>query len=142
MKRHILAFVFGGVFAEGLLVSGMTRPPVVIGFLDFFGDWDPSLLIVLGTGMAVYIPAAWLARTRLARQAPGAEKYVFPEPERFSVRFYAGSILFGLGWGAVGLCPGPALVGFCSGSADGILFFGAMVASMVVTDLTLKAREK
>jgi len=122
--RALLSFVVGGVFGAGLLVSGMTDTRKVIGWLDIFGDWDPTLAFVLG-GAVIPMFFAW--RIAEARGAAPAR----PDP-RLSPDLIAGSVLFGAGWGLVGLCPGPAMASLSFGGWGGAVFFAAMCSGMAL----------
>ncbi len=136
MKKHVWAFLAGALFAGGLSLSGMTRPEKVKGFLDFFGSWDPTLLIVLAVAVGLYIPAVVLARR--SGWLPSGVTFVELEPEKLTPRFFVGSAMFGIGWGMVGLCPGPALVSLGGLGADAALFCAAMLASIYLTDTGLR----
>jgi uncharacterized membrane protein YedE/YeeE len=129
-RLTISAFVSGALFAAGLGLAGMTRPGKVIGFLDFFGDWDPSLMLVMAGAIGVYAPAARLAK---ARSAPYWGR-IFALPTRTDIdpKLLLGSALFGLGWGLAGYCPGPGLVSAGAGLAEGSLFVVAMLSGMAV----------
>lgn len=127
--RNLYAFGAGGLFGIGLWVSGMTDTRKVIGWLDIFGNWDPTLAFVLGGAVGVMF-IAW--RIAAAREAP-ALGGTFPEaPEpRLGRNLVFGSILFGMGWGLAGLCPGPAMASLTWGGTGGLLFVIAMVAGMM-----------
>lgn len=128
MKSYLVSYVSGLGFAVGLAVSGMTRPSKVIGFLDIAGNWDPSLLLVMGGAMAIYILAYWVVQPRVAvRQA---EHIALPSRRDIDRPLLAGAALFGLGWGLVGLCPGPALTAIGSGQNSVLLFCGGMLIGM------------
>ena len=128
--REIVAFLAGGLFGSGLLVSGMIDTTKVQGWLDFFGDWDPTLAFVLG-GAVLPMFFVW----RIAERR-GVSLFGDPIPARTPPRLDGplswGSVLFGAGWGLAGLCPGPALASFALGGWGGALFFLAMVSGMVV----------
>jgi len=128
--RNIFAFIAGGLFGAGLLVSGMTDTAKVIGWLDIFGDWDPTLAFVLG-GAILPMMLAWNITTRRARAVLGDE---FPAPPeaRIGRNLVIGSMLFGAGWGLVGLCPGPAMASITWGGTGGAVFLAAMMAGMYV----------
>ena len=103
-SRPAVALASGVLFGAGLAVSGMADPAKVLGFLDLFGRWDPSLALVMATA----IPVAWL----FYRGAARAGRAVPPPPSaRLDARLVLGAAIFGVGWGLVGLCPGPALAG-------------------------------
>ena len=129
MKKHLYAFAAGGTFALGLAISGMTRPSKVRGFLDFFGDWDMTLLFVLGPAVGIY-----LLGTQLAKKFSPDRFGSSPPPEKITGRFVVGSICFGVGWGLVGLCPGPALVSLGQGSWQSLLFFGFLILGIWLGD--------
>ena len=115
-----LNFAVGGLFGLGLFISGMTDTRKVIGWLDVFGAWDPTLAFVLG-GAIIPMAIAW----RLMPNPPPR-----PDPS-LDRRLIAGSVLFGMGWGLSGLCPGPAMASLTWGGAGGLVFFVAMCAGMI-----------
>lgn len=127
--RDLSAFAAGALFGSGLLVSGMIDTRKVQGWLDFFGDWDPTLAFVLGGAV---LPMIFVWRVAEAR---GRSMLGTPIPARAAPRLdrglVAGSLMFGAGWGLAGLCPGPALASFAIGGWGGALFLLAMVAGMV-----------
>lgn len=122
------AWVAGLVFGIGLLVSGMTNPAKVIGFLDVSGRWDPSLAFVMGGAIAVAAVGFKFARTR-TRSLLGLPMNL-PTARNIDRRLVMGSLLFGVGWGVAGICPGPALVLLGSGIPEGVVFVIAMLAGM------------
>ena len=124
MTRVIIAALAGIVCGLGLLLSGMTMPGKVTGFLDVGGAWDPSLAFVMGTAVVVFAPVVWLAR---GRKAPlFSDQFHWPTLQTIDRRLVAGSALFGVGWGLGGYCPGPGLVSATSG-AGVLVFVGAMI---------------
>jgi len=128
--RILTAFVSGGVFGVGLWVSGMTDTRKVIGWLDFFGNWDPTLAFVIG-GAIIPMFVAW--RLAAWRQVPalGGIFPAAPEP-RLDPALIIGSLMFGAGWGLAGLCPGPAIASISWGGLQGAVFLGSMVLGMAV----------
>jgi len=130
MGKPLIAFLCGLVFAAGLGVAQMTQPKRVIGFLDFFHDWDPTLMFVMGGAIAVYLPVWWLFR---GRKAPigGA---TIPRKLRNDVdkRLVIGATLFGIGWGLVGVCPGPGVVLLARPNTGTVVFVGAMLTGMLI----------
>jgi len=128
--RNLFAFVAGGLFGAGLMVSGMTDTAKVIGWLDIFGDWDPTLAFVLG-GAILPMMLAWNITTRRARALLGSDFPPAPEP-RIGRNLVIGSAMFGAGWGLAGLCPGPAMASITWGGLGGAVFLAAMVAGMYV----------
>ncbi len=129
MQRVILAAASGGLFGAGLLVSGMTDTTKVQGWLDVFGAWDPTLAFVLG-GAILPMLVAWQIASRRAAPALGGTFPSKPDP-RLGHNLVLGSVLFGAGWGLVGLCPGPAIASISWGGTGGIVFLLSMVAGML-----------
>jgi uncharacterized membrane protein YedE/YeeE len=128
MPRVVVAFAVALVFGLGLTVSQMINPAKVLAFLDLFGDWDPSLALV----MAGAIPVAAIGY-RLARPSRAplfADAYAAPPRAAIDARLIAGAVLFGVGWGLVGYCPGPALAALGVGSWRTLLFVVAMLVGM------------
>lgn len=136
--RALFALLSGGLFGAGLLVSGMTDTRKVQGWLDVFGDWDPTLAFVLG-GAILPMALAW----RLTRRGAPLLGGSFPErPERrIDPPLVAGSLLFGAGWGLAGLCPGPAMASLSWGGLPGAVFLVAMIAGMVAAPPVRKRLE-
>jgi uncharacterized membrane protein YedE/YeeE len=126
MKALLTSFFSGVVFALGLGISGMTRPIKVIGFLDFFGSWDPSLAFVMLGAIGVYFVAH-----RLSRRMPApmlAASFTLPSRNDLDGRLIAGAAIFGAGWGLGGFCPGPAITSLASGAPSVMIFVAAMAA--------------
>lgn len=126
----VSALFVGLIFGIGLILGGMTQPAKVIGFLDLGGRWDPSLAFVMGGAMAVAAVAFRLAGAR-TRSLLGAPMQI-PKVTRVDLPLVAGSLLFGMGWGLAGFCPGPAIVAFGSGHAEPALFVLAMLTGMAI----------
>lgn len=131
--NRFLEFLAGLVFGWGLLISGMTDPGKVIGFLDLAGAWDPSLAFVMGGGILVGVFAFALARRRTATFLGGALH--LPKASQIDKPLVLGSLVFGAGWGLGGFCPGPGLVSMAAGQAKGLVFTLAMVAGMGLFEL-------
>ncbi len=127
--RILISLIAGSLFGAGLLISGMTDTTKVQGWLDIFGAWDPTLAFVMG-GAILPMLVAWRLTSGHAPLVggdfPPAAK---PELDR---RLILGSILFGMGWGLAGLCPGPALASLTYGGLGGVVFLSAMIAGMLV----------
>ena len=140
MSAVLAAFAAGLVFGLGLVVSGMTNPAKVIGFLDLFGDWDPSLALVMGAALAVTAIGYRLVWRR-ARPLAGTG-FQLPASRRLDARLAGGAALFGIGWGLLGLCPGPAVAALASGEGVVLVFLLAMALGMALHRLwsTLAAR--
>ena len=133
MSKLILSLLSGLVFGLGLIVSGMSNPAKVLGFLDLAGAWDPSLALVMGGAIAVAMPAFWLAGRR--RQSILGEPLQLPAARRIDRRLLLGSVAFGAGWGIAGFCPGPALVSLLAWQPKAWIFVGAMLAGMAIFEL-------
>ena len=127
--KHVAVFAAGLLFALGLGISGMTLPQKVIGFLDFAGDdWDPSLALVMAFSAGVFL---LLHRRVLRRPTPLFDtEFHIPDRRDIDAPLVFGSALFGVGWGMVGFCPGPALTALAAGHTQVWIFFVAMVAGM------------
>jgi len=130
MLRNLFAFVAGGLFGVGLLVSGMTNTDKVQGWLDIFGDWDPTLAFVLG-GAILPMTVAWNIAARRARPVLGGEMPGKPGSQ-IDRNLVIGSLMFGAGWGMAGLCPGPAIASISWGGLGGVVFLLAMIGGMLV----------
>ena len=128
MKNTMVAFVAGLVFGLGLMVAGMTQPAKVIAFLDVTGDWDPSLAFVMVGAIAVHFVAYQLV-PRIGSPL-GASTFAIPTNTRVDRRLLMGAVLFGLGWGLGGYCPGPALTSLATGTVEALTFAAAMLAGM------------
>ena len=137
MKNSILhrasEFLVGLLFGLGLILSGMTDPGKVLGFLDLFGLWDPSLALVMGGAIAVGFFAFALAKKRTSNFLGGMLR--LPSNSQIDKPLIVGSVLFGAGWGLAGFCPGPALVSMASGQPKALVFVIAMVIGMVGFEL-------
>jgi len=133
------SFLAGLVFGLGLIVAGMANPAKVLGFLDLAGAWDPTLALVMVGAIAVGSGAFALMRNK-TRTLLGAP-VLLPGTSRIDRRLVVGSTLFGVGWGLVGICPGPALVLVGYALPKGLVFFGAMIAGMGVFECFERKRE-
>jgi uncharacterized membrane protein YedE/YeeE len=132
----LAALLCGFVFGWGLLISGMVQPAKVLGFLDVLGAWDPSLAVVMAAALTV--STLGFALTRRRRQPILATQAQWPAKTGLDRQLVAGAVLFGLGWGLVGLCPGPALENLVTLSPHVIVFVAAMAAGMLLHDLWQK----
>jgi uncharacterized membrane protein YedE/YeeE len=129
----LTSLLAGLVFGLGLIVSGMADPAKVLGFLDLAGHWDPSLAFVMVGAIAVGVVAFALAHKR-ATSFLGLDMKL-PTARHMDRRLVGGSMLFGIGWGIAGFCPGPALVAFGMGQAKALVFTIAMLAGMGLFEL-------
>lgn len=126
MKAIAYAAFAGALFGFGLAVSGMTDPDKVLNFLDIAGHWDPSLALVMGGALLVSTPGfLWLRRRG---RGLGGVALPAPPPSRIDARLVAGSLLFGIGWGIAGYCPGPALANLAHLALDPVVFVIALLA--------------
>lgn len=134
MKRAgmaLVGLVAGLLFGAGLVVSGMTEPAKVRGFLDFGGSWDPTLAFVMGGAIAVHFTAYRLIR---GRRAPVlGESFQIPTRKDIDAKLLAGAALFGLGWGLGGYCPGPAVTSLTTGAPAVLAFVAAMLGASWLT---------
>jgi uncharacterized protein len=134
----LLALLSGLVFGLGLILAGMTDPLKVKGFLDLAGAWDPSLALVMGGAIAVGV-VAFARAARRQTTWTGAPMDI-PAIGRIDGRLLVGGVLFGVGWGIAGFCPGPALVALGSGLPQAGVFVGAMLVGMLLHDLLARGR--
>jgi uncharacterized membrane protein YedE/YeeE len=125
----LFAFAAGLVFGAGLILSGMTDPGKVIGFLDVAGNWDPSLGFVMAGAILVGF-FAFRSAGRRGRTFLGGALHL-PNRSDIDARLIGGSVVFGIGWGLAGFCPGPALVSFASGVDQAAVFVAAMLGGML-----------
>ena len=130
------AFVAGLIFGIGLMVSGMTDPSKVIGFLDLAGRWDPSLAFVMVGAIVVGAIGYAVARNRTVSVLGGAMH--LPAERRIDRRLVLGSLAFGTGWGLAGFCPGPAVVSLGAGQDKAVVFVIAMLAGMALYEIAEK----
>jgi uncharacterized membrane protein YedE/YeeE len=131
--QRITEFLVGLLFGLGLLLSGMTDPGKVLGFLDLFGTWDPSLAFVMGGAITVGFFAFALARKRTTNFLGGALH--LPKPSQIDKRLVIGGLTFGAGWGLAGFCPGPGMVSMASGEVKAAVFVAAMVVGMLLFEI-------
>ena len=133
MQHRVTEFFVGLLFGLGLMLSGMTDPGKVLGFLDLAGLWDPSLALVMGGAIAVGVFAFALAKKR-GLSFFGVD-ICLPTQERITQRLVVGSLLFGAGWGLAGFCPGPAWVSMAAGQNKAALFVVFMLIGMVIFEV-------
>jgi uncharacterized membrane protein YedE/YeeE len=138
-RSHVVALLSGLLFAIGLGIAGMTNPHKVLNFLDVFGDWDPSLALVMGGAILVYAP---VYRRLKGESAPKfGDRFHWPTKQDVDSKLVIGSILFGVGWGIAGFCPGPAIVAATTGRAAVLAFFAAMVLGMLAQGFVARRLE-
>ncbi|MCG2592516.1 YeeE/YedE family protein [Ramlibacter sp. XY19] len=137
MKERIVEFLVGLLFGLGLILAGMTDPGKVQAFLDLAGPWDPSLAFVMGGAILVGFFAFALARRRTVTFLGGMMQ--IPTSRDIDRKLVTGSLVFGIGWGLAGFCPGPALVALGAGHWQALVFVLAMLAGMALHDLGQRA---
>ena len=138
IKRFLPPLVSGTLFGAGLALGGMTDPARVRGFLDIFGDWDPTLAFVMG-GAVLVMAIAWRIQPRLAHPV-FAETFALPDRSDLTPKLIGGSALFGIGWGIAGLCPGPGIAALVIQPTSAAIFVAAMLAGMGIVRLTERRR--
>lgn len=138
IKKFGFGLAAGALFAAGLVISGMTQPAKVVGFLNFggifaptrFGAWDPSLAFVMGGAVLVTL-IAFALTPRAGRQPWAAAAFELPTRQDIDVKLIAGAALFGIGWGVSGYCPGPALASVLVGGLDVLFFVAALLVGLL-----------
>lgn len=133
-----MALIVGLIFGIGLIVSGMTNPAKVKGFLDLAGNWDPSLAFVMGGAILVGLVAFRFAAGR--ERALLGEMMHLPTASRIDRRLVLGGLAFGVGWGLAGFCPGPALASIAVGGVKPLIFIGAMLTGMGIFEALERAQ--
>lgn len=133
MNHHLISFASGFIFSSGLVIGGMTVPAKVVNFLDFAGNWDPSLAMVMAGAILVHALTYRFARKR---HAPWfAPTFHIPTSRSIDRNLLGGALLFGMGWGLSGFCPGPALASAASGNPFTLLFVVSMLLGMLLHKL-------
>lgn len=130
MLKNIIGLLTGLLFGFGLLISGMTDPVKVQGFLDIFGAWDISLALVMGGGLLVAIVGVQLAKRQQTSWI--GTKIELPSKTTINKKLLIGAMLFGIGWGLVGICPGPGIVLLGTGQWQAYVFIPAMIVGMLI----------
>ena len=126
MKKLFPALLSGLLMGAGLVISGMTDPAKVLGFLNITGQWDPTLMMVMGGAILINLPLTLLI---LKRTSPVAEnRFHLPTSNSIDKPLIVGAALFGIGWGLAGICPGPAIASLVTGGSQILVFVAAMVA--------------
>ena len=136
MTRLITALIIGAIFGTGLAIAGMLNPSKVVGFLDVFGDWDPSLAFVMGGGVLVN---AIGHRFVVKRKTPvQCTTFSMPTSTNIDKPLVIGSVIFGMGWGLAGLCPGPVVASLLLNGQAMLPFFGLMIAGLLVGRIVMR----
>ncbi len=136
----ISSFIAGLLFGLGLILSGMTDPEKVIGFLDITGAWNPSLAFVMAGAVLVSYFAFRVAGKR--SKTILSQQILLPTKKEIDARLILGSIIFGVGWGLAGYCPGPALASIATGHKEPLLFVAAMLIGMAIYEVIQKIQSR
>ena len=139
ISRFLPPTLSGLLFGAGLALGGMTDPARVRGFLDVFGDWDPTLAFVMG-GAVLVMAIAWRFVPRMAHPI-FSEKFALPDTSDITLPLVGGAALFGVGWGIAGLCPGPGFAVLAIAPKQALIFCGSLLAGMALHKLTLERRQ-
>mgnify|MGYP006892642807 FL=1 len=136
MKNIVIPIFVGILFGIGLTISGMTNPSKVIGFLNIFGKWDPSLIFVMGGAILISLPTFLILQKKISypffNKEDGFQKISF---KNIDSSLLIGSGLFGIGWGMVGFCPGPSIASLSMLNANALIFFASMSLGMLIKKL-------
>ena len=138
--RRISEFMVGLIFGLGLLLGGMTNPAKVIGFLDITGNWDPSLAFVMGGAVVIGFFAFRIAKGR--KQSLFGRVIVLNDLKPIDLKLVAGSVIFGVGWGLSGFCPGPAIASLGAGEWKAAFFVAAMAIGMVMAGVVTQSSDR
>jgi uncharacterized membrane protein YedE/YeeE len=130
MKNGLAALVVGFIFSLGLGLSGMTQPQKVVGFLDLFGNWDPSLMFVMVGAIGVHLVSYRLIRRRNSPLL--SMTWHVPDRKDITPALLLGAVIFGIGWGLAGFCPGPAVTSLASLSVKPLVFVASMIGGMLI----------
>lgn len=145
MLKNIIGFISGLLFGLGLLLSGMTNPTKVIGFLDITGAWDISLALVMGGALIISSIGFYIAKSKVAKGEKSLTGDIISIPTKTAItpQLIIGAVLFGIGWGLTGICPGPGIVmaGLfpLTGAWQGVIFTLALLVGMFGYELTQKS---
>ncbi len=133
---RLISLVSGGLFGAGMVLSGMANPAKVIGFLDVAGAWDPSLMFVMGGALAVFMPSYFLV-IKPKHKPLIAREFCLAKSQRIDRRLLGGALIFGVGWGIAGICPGPVVASLGLGNAGAWLFFASMLGGLAITNYVI-----
>ena len=133
---RLVSLISGLLFGLGMTISGMADPVKVIGFLDVAGEWDPSLMFVMGGALLVFMPAYFLLIKSKVKPL-NSEEFCLSTNKHIDKKLVSGAVIFGLGWGIAGVCPGPVVSSLALGNSDVIIFFVAMILGLGSTHFIL-----
>lgn len=136
--KNLFAFLFGGVFALGLMISGMANPEKVLSFLDIAGAWDPSLAFVMMGAIAVAFFPFQMALKKEQPKTVFNEPMQLPKNNQIDKRLMIGAVLFGIGWGIAGICPAPGLTLIGLGYLEALYFIAAMAVGVLLHRIMLE----
>lgn len=138
--KNVFAFIFGGLFALGLMISGMANPEKVLNFLDVLGNWDPSLALVMaGAIIVAFVPFQRAVKQSQPKTIDG-QNIQLPTQTRIDKKLIIGSALFGIGWGIAGICPAPSLTLIGLGYYQILYFVAAMIVSIGLYDAVMRKK--
>lgn len=132
--KNVISFICGGVFALGLMLSGMANPEKVLGFLDIFGQWDASLAFVMIGAIAVALIPFQIVRRSPKSKTIFQKDILLPTVTKIDSKLIIGSVMFGIGWGIAGVCPAPALTLLGLGQWTALYFIVAMIIGIILHD--------
>lgn len=133
---RVTSLFAGLLFGLGMVISGMADPAKVVGFLDVAGDWDPSLMFVMGGALMVFMPAYFFLIKPKSKPV-NAENFCLATNQSLDSRLISGAAIFGIGWGLAGICPGPALSSLALGNPGVWIFFASMMVGLGTTNLLI-----
>lgn len=137
--RIVIGFISGALFGAGMIISGMVDPSKVIGFLNISGNWDPSLMFVMGGAITVFAPIYHLVIKKRSTAING-EKFAYSNSTKIDGKLIWGAIIFGAGWGLAGFCPGPAITSIGGGTNIIFAFILSMLVGIVLANQYLSGR--
>lgn len=138
---RFVSLIAGILFGLGMAISGMVDPVNVIGFLDVAGEWSPDLMFVMGSALAVFLPA-YLLIIKPRNKPVLAEAFTLSKNTKVDTRLVLGAGTFGLGWGLVGLCPGPVVSSLAAGNAGVVIFFATMMVGLGTANILICINKK
>ncbi|MGF1719310.1 YeeE/YedE family protein [Vibrio kyushuensis] len=139
LSNIVVGLISGALFGSGMIVSGMADPEVVLAFLDVTGQWNPSLIFVMGGALMVFTPFYHLVIKKRTAAIDGA-KFNWPVKPKIDSTLLTGSVIFGVGWGIAGICPGPAVSSISGGSNVILVFVLSMLVGITLAKQYLSGR--
>ena len=139
INRIVVGAIAGIIFGSGMIISEMVNPHKVIAFLDIFGQWDPSLAFVMIGALVVFAPCYYLL-IKKRKTAINGDAIAPKNSNKIDAKLTVGAIVFGIGWGLAGFCPGPAIINLGGGNYAAFVFVAAMILGMVIANKYLASR--